>query len=85
LELKLAFHSFLAFAFLPCFSFLVSRSKFFTKKKFPDLNRVDFRISSADPVAVRNALEIVSEIAARDPYAVAMALGNNTILIIIFP
>ncbi|MCI07061.1 SH3 domain protein, partial [Trifolium medium] len=43
---------------------------------FPDLNRVDFRISSADPVAVRNALEIVSEIAARDPYAVAMALGN---------
>ncbi|GAU11819.1 hypothetical protein TSUD_75700 [Trifolium subterraneum] len=42
-----------------------------------DLNRVDFRISSADPVAVRNALEIVSEIAARDPYAVAMALGKQ--------
>ncbi|KAI5383294.1 uncharacterized protein LOC127100469 isoform X2 [Lathyrus oleraceus] len=34
-------------------------------------------ISSADPVAVRNALEIVSEIAARDPYAVAMALGKQ--------
>ncbi|KAL2614735.1 hypothetical protein AAZX31_08G026500 [Glycine max] len=34
-------------------------------------------ISFADPVAVRHALEIVSEIATRDPYAVAMALGNR--------
>lgn len=33
---------------------------------------------------MRNALEIVSEIAARDPYAVAMALGNYTILITVF-
>ncbi|QCD85168.1 Armadillo-type fold [Vigna unguiculata] len=34
-------------------------------------------ISFADPVAVRHALEIVSEIATRDPYAVAMALGKH--------
>ncbi|KAH1251615.1 hypothetical protein GmHk_05G014449 [Glycine max] len=34
-------------------------------------------ISFADPVAVRHALEIVSEIATMDPYAVAMALGKH--------
>ncbi|KAK7358477.1 hypothetical protein VNO77_00405 [Canavalia gladiata] len=34
-------------------------------------------ISFADPVAVRHALEIVSEIATRDPYAAAMALGKH--------
>ncbi|KAK7251462.1 hypothetical protein RIF29_34686 [Crotalaria pallida] len=34
-------------------------------------------ISFADPVAVRQALEIVSELATRDPYAVAMALGKH--------
>ncbi|XP_061347585.1 uncharacterized protein LOC133293078 [Gastrolobium bilobum] len=34
-------------------------------------------ISYADPVAVRHALEIVSELATRDPYAVAMALGKH--------
>ncbi|KAG5155703.1 hypothetical protein JHK82_013672 [Glycine max] len=39
--------------------------------------RVDCRISFADPVAVRHALEIVSEIATMDPYAVAMALGKH--------
>ncbi|KAL2648706.1 hypothetical protein AAZV13_05G188300 [Glycine max] len=38
---------------------------------------VDCRISFADPVAVRHALEIVSEIATMDPYAVAMALGKH--------
>ncbi|MED6157629.1 hypothetical protein PIB30_024943 [Stylosanthes scabra] len=32
-------------------------------------------ISSSDPVAVRHGLGIVSELATRDPYAVAMALG----------
>ncbi|KAF1872772.1 hypothetical protein Lal_00016609 [Lupinus albus] len=34
-------------------------------------------ISFADPVAVRQALEIVSELATRDPYSVAMALGKH--------
>lgn len=33
------------------------------------------RVSFADPVAVRHSLEILSELALRDPYAVAMALG----------
>ena len=32
-------------------------------------------MSFADPVAVRHALEMLSELAARDPYAVAMSLG----------
>lgn len=41
------------------------------------LNYAVLGISSADPVAVRHALEIVSEVAARDPYAVAMALGKH--------
>lgn len=36
-------------------------------------------VSFADPVAVRHALEMISELATRDPYAVAMALGNLTI------
>lgn len=35
------------------------------------------RVSFADPVAVRHSLEILSELATRDPYAVAMALGKN--------
>ncbi|KAL1364128.1 uncharacterized protein LOC107479667 [Arachis duranensis] len=34
-------------------------------------------ISSSDPVAVRHGLGIVSELATRDPYAVAMALGKH--------
>lgn len=33
-------------------------------------------VSFVDPVAVRHSLEIVCELAAKDPYAVAMALGN---------
>ncbi|RVW55070.1 hypothetical protein CK203_067062 [Vitis vinifera] len=33
-------------------------------------------VSFADPVAVRHALEILSELATKDPYAVAMALGK---------
>lgn len=34
------------------------------------------RVSFADPVAVRHSLEILSDLAMMDPYAVAMALGN---------
>ena len=34
------------------------------------------RVSFADPVAVRHSLEILSELATSDPYAVAMALGK---------
>lgn len=33
-------------------------------------------MSFADPVAVRHSLEIISELATKDPYAVAMALGK---------
>nr|KAJ0226210.1 hypothetical protein LSAT_V11C100003760 [Lactuca sativa] len=33
-------------------------------------------VSFADPVAVRHSLEIISELATKDPYAVAMALGK---------
>ena len=43
---------------------------------FPVLSILDCRISFADPIAVRHSLEIVSELAAMDPYAVAMALGK---------
>ena len=35
-----------------------------------------FSIACADSVGVRHALAIVSELAARDPYAVAMAVGK---------
>lgn len=52
--------------------------------QFSKLSKVECRISFADPVAVRHALEIVSEIATRDPYAVAMALGKSLNLHIIF-
>ncbi|KAI9124590.1 hypothetical protein K1719_004512 [Acacia pycnantha] len=41
------------------------------------LHRAVQGISFADPVAVRHSLEIVSELAAMDPYAVAMALVNH--------
>ncbi|CAN6580067.1 unnamed protein product [Malus baccata var. baccata] len=34
-------------------------------------------ISFADPVAVRHALEILSELSTKDPYAVAMGLGKH--------
>ncbi|GMG99264.1 hypothetical protein Nepgr_001104 [Nepenthes gracilis] len=34
-------------------------------------------ISFADPVAVRHSLEIISELACRDPYSAAMALGKH--------
>lgn len=40
------------------------------------LHRAVQGVSFADPVAVRHALEIISELATRDPYAVAMALGK---------
>ncbi|XP_059453334.1 uncharacterized protein LOC132183886 [Corylus avellana] len=40
------------------------------------LHRAAQGVSFADPVAVRHALEILSELATRDPYAVAMALGK---------
>lgn len=36
----------------------------------------DCRVSFADPVAVRHSLEMLSELASMDPYAVSMALGN---------
>ena len=36
----------------------------------------DCRISFADPVAVRHSLAIISDLATRDPYSVAMALGQ---------
>ncbi|CAI0628199.1 unnamed protein product [Linum tenue] len=38
------------------------------------LHRAVQGVSFADPVAVRHALEIISELAMKDPYAVAMAL-----------
>lgn len=34
----------------------------------------------SDPVAVRHSLEILSDLATKDPYAVATALGNVTSL-----
>ncbi|KAI3772171.1 hypothetical protein L6452_03352 [Arctium lappa] len=40
------------------------------------LHRAVQGISFADPVAVRHALEMTSELAKKDPYAVAMALGK---------
>ncbi|KAJ6435973.1 hypothetical protein OIU84_001078 [Salix udensis] len=40
------------------------------------LHRAVQGVSFADPVAVRHALEILSELAAKDPYGVAMALGK---------
>ncbi|KAG6676305.1 hypothetical protein I3842_15G145100 [Carya illinoinensis] len=40
------------------------------------LHRAIQGVSFADPVAVRHALEILSELATRDTYAVAMALGK---------
>lgn len=40
------------------------------------LHRAVQGVSFADPVAVRHALEIISELATRDPYAVAMGLGK---------
>lgn len=40
------------------------------------LHRAVQGVSFTDPVAVRHALEIISELASRDPYAVAMALGK---------
>ncbi|XP_034691220.1 uncharacterized protein LOC117918578 isoform X1 [Vitis riparia] len=40
------------------------------------LHRAVQGVSFADPVAVRHALEILSELATKDPYAVAMALGK---------
>ncbi|KAK0592803.1 hypothetical protein LWI29_025709 [Acer saccharum] len=40
------------------------------------LHRAVQGVSFADPVAVRHALEILSELATKDPYAVAMSLGK---------
>lgn len=41
------------------------------------LHRAVQGVEFSDPVAVRHALSIASEIAVRDPYSVAMALGKN--------
>nr|BAJ94167.1 predicted protein [Hordeum vulgare subsp. vulgare] len=41
------------------------------------LHRAVQGIEFSDPVAVRHALSIISEISVRDPYSVAMALGKN--------
>ncbi|GAB4854056.1 hypothetical protein Ancab_022637 [Ancistrocladus abbreviatus] len=41
------------------------------------LQRAVQGISFADPVAVRHSLEIISELATRDPYAAAMSLGKH--------
>ncbi|XP_074285302.1 uncharacterized protein LOC141610898 [Silene latifolia] len=41
------------------------------------LHRAAQGISFADPVAVRHSLEILSELAAKDPYPVAMTLGTQ--------
>ncbi|XP_062216117.1 uncharacterized protein LOC133916456 [Phragmites australis] len=41
------------------------------------LHRAIQGVEFSDPVAVRHALSIISEIAAKDPYSVAMALGKN--------
>ncbi|XP_022926171.1 uncharacterized protein LOC111433357 isoform X1 [Cucurbita moschata] len=40
------------------------------------LHRAVQGVSFTDPIAVRHALEMLSELAARDPYAVAMSLGK---------
>ncbi|XP_051149190.1 uncharacterized protein LOC127263926 [Andrographis paniculata] len=41
------------------------------------LHRAVQGVSFSDPVAVRHALEILSELSTKDPYAVAMALGTH--------
>lgn len=41
------------------------------------METITCRISFADPIAVRHSLEILSELAAKDPYAVAMTLGKS--------
>ncbi|KAL5210671.1 hypothetical protein ABZP36_006294 [Zizania latifolia] len=41
------------------------------------LHRAVQGVEFSDPVAVRHSLSIISEIAVRDPYSVAMALGKN--------
>ncbi|CAI9099008.1 OLC1v1035752C1 [Oldenlandia corymbosa var. corymbosa] len=41
------------------------------------LHRAVQGVSFSDPVAVRHSLEILSELATSDPYAVAMALGKS--------
>ncbi|KAK9167401.1 hypothetical protein Scep_002592 [Stephania cephalantha] len=43
------------------------------------LHRAVQGISFADPVAVRHSLAIISELATRDPYSVAMALGKHAL------
>ncbi|KAL1568173.1 hypothetical protein AAHA92_03574 [Salvia divinorum] len=40
------------------------------------LHRAVQGVLFSDPVAVRHSLEILSELASKDPYAVAMSLGN---------
>lgn len=49
---------------------------YFLKIHFSSLFICHGRVSFADPVAVRHSLEILSDLAMMDPYAVAMALGN---------
>ncbi|KAG2541902.1 hypothetical protein PVAP13_9NG663000 [Panicum virgatum] len=41
------------------------------------LHRAVQGVEFSDPVAVRHALSLISEIAAKDPYSVAMALGKS--------
>ncbi|KAL8488232.1 hypothetical protein ACS0TY_024496 [Phlomoides rotata] len=41
------------------------------------LHRAVQGVSFSDPVAVRHSLEILSELASEDPYAVAMSIGNQ--------
>ncbi|XAR50699.1 hypothetical protein NMG60_11005097 [Bertholletia excelsa] len=41
------------------------------------LHRAVQGVTFADPVAVRHALELLAELATKDPYAVAMALGKH--------
>ncbi|KAK4382845.1 Serine/threonine-protein kinase STY13 [Sesamum angolense] len=41
------------------------------------LQRAAQGVSFSDPIAVRHSLEILSELASKDPYAVAMALGKH--------
>ncbi|KAG1337766.1 hypothetical protein COCNU_04G000720 [Cocos nucifera] len=43
------------------------------------LHRAVQGVSFADPVAVRHALAVISDLAARDPYSVAMALGKQAL------
>ncbi|WMV30146.1 hypothetical protein MTR67_023531 [Solanum verrucosum] len=51
----------------------------------PSLRHTRPGISFADPVAVRHSLEILSDLATSDPYAVAMALEIASVSKLEFP